>query len=234
MNVSFIGNASRFDSRTYRKPTPIHHKLSEHSMLLNNTNPLENITSPSFLADAITPNFGSPITANSTTPAPKMNATFDGRRSSTTIPTLNATFDKGQLNETFEKGQINQTFEKLQNATFEKPQNATFEKPHLDGTYGLTDTSRSSPSPALDETVTIGNRTTPYNATFTRRKPSHEERPPLDSTRRISKDYSKDSHEEERLSNTSDGSMSHRLNDVGDVQLLAKMQEESKKSLFDN
>ena len=43
-----------------------------------------------------------------------------------------------------------------------------------------------------------------------------------------SRSSSQDNDLEDRLSSTSDSSMSHRLNDLGDVQHLARMQEESK------
>merc|ERR1712110_353966 len=42
-----------------------------------------------------------------------------------------------------------------------------------------------------------------------------------------SRSSSQDNDLEDRLSSTSDSSMSHRLNDLGDVQHLARMQEES-------
>ena len=48
------------------------------------------------------------------------------------------------------------------------------------------------------------------------------------STSKDSRSSSQDIDLEDRLSSTSDSSMSHRLNDLGDVQHLARMQEESK------
>ena len=47
-----------------------------------------------------------------------------------------------------------------------------------------------------------------------------------------SRSSSQDIDLEDRLSSTSDSSMSHRLNDLGDVQNLARMQEESKSKLY--
>ena len=48
------------------------------------------------------------------------------------------------------------------------------------------------------------------------------------ATSKDSRSSSQDIDLEDRLSSTSDSSMSHRLNDLGDVQHLARMQEESK------
>ena len=48
-------------------------------------------------------------------------------------------------------------------------------------------------------------------------------------THRLSRDSSHDLLDDaDRLSTTSESSVSHRLNDVGDVQHIARMQEESK------
>lgn len=44
---------------------------------------------------------------------------------------------------------------------------------------------------------------------------------------RLSRDSSHDLLDDDRLSTTSESSASHRLNDVGDVQHIARMQEES-------
>jgi hypothetical protein len=48
-----------------------------------------------------------------------------------------------------------------------------------------------------------------------------------DHFRRLSRDSSHDLVDEDRLSTASESSASHRLNDVGDVQQIARMQEES-------
>ena len=52
------------------------------------------------------------------------------------------------------------------------------------------------------------------------------------ATSKDSRSSSQDIDLEDRLSSTSDSSMSHRLNDLGDVQHLARMQEESKFALL--
>lgn len=139
--------------------------------------------------------------------------------------------------------QLNMTFERRPSSSTPAKLQATFSKPPLNATFGMDDSPIGGGGSDPDRSGKAGgNRTYDLNesasspggnATFTRRKMSQENRDiaanPCDSPRRVSRDSSHDFLEDERLSVTSDGSTSHRLNDVGDVQQLAKMQEESKR-----
>ena len=157
-----------------------------------------------------------------------LNATFDrgGQQH------LNATFEKGQqLNATFDKGQhLNATFEKggqHLNATFEKGHhlNATFDKgQHLNATFDASNRAFEVNNSEEGVGAGMGVGGAGCTATFTRRKMSDV------GVKRFSRESSQDGHlmDEDRFSSTSDSSVSHRLNDVGDVQQLARMQEESK------
>lgn len=98
------------------------------------------------------------------------------------------------------------------------PFNATFDKV-LNSTYQKEDSLRNA-------TFDIGG-----DATYTRKlsddRSSVSSGRLLQSNHRLSRDSSHDALEEDRLSTASDGSASHKLNDVGDVQQIARMQEES-------
>ena len=156
----------------------------------------------------------------------KQNATFD--RNDTTFDRQNATFDR--QNATFERQ--NATFDR-QNATFDR-QNATFDRQNA--TYDRQNATYDRQNATYDrQNATFGvNRTfevdspPALSSTFTRRKLSEGGA----SNHRCSRESSQDHLDDDRLSTTSDSSVSHRLNDVGDVQHLAKLQEESKTSFF--
>jgi len=118
---------------------------------------------------------------------------------------LNSTFSKG-LNSTFNKGGtppikagLNSTYQKLS-----PPPNAT-----ITNSPNLTQNCHNA---------TFDVNSSPNNATFDI-SPG--------AVVKGSRSSSQDNDLEDRLSSTSDSSMSHRLNDLGDVQNLARMQEES-------
>ena len=101
------------------------------------------------------------------------------------------------------------------NSTFSKGLNSTFNK----GTKGLNSTYQKMTPPTQSQNATFD--VSPNNATF--------DISPYDVKGvKGSRSSSQDNDLEDRLSSTSDSSMSHRLNDLGDVQHLARMQEESK------
>ena len=83
--------------------------------------------------------------------------------------------------------------------------NSTFQKsPHNNATFDL--------GSAANATFEVINRDSPAGKVIVK----------------DSRSSSQDIDLEDRLSSTSESSMSHRLNDLGDVQHLARMQEESK------
>ena len=104
------------------------------------------------------------------------------------------------LNSTFNKAPLRSL-----NATFAKDSpglNATFEMPSDISNVG-NGTFTKPTSSGQNATFDIS-----HNATF-----------------EVIRNHSQDN--DDRLSSTSDSSVSHRLNDLGDVQHLARMQEES-------
>ena len=115
---------------------------------------------------------------------------------------LNSTFNKGPVR------RLESTFSKdsspALNSTFEIGQDLVDR--HHNGTFNTKPTTSSASllHQQHNATFDISN-----NATF-----------------EVIRNHSQDN--DDRLSSTSDSSVSHRLNDLGDVQHLARMQEESK------
>ena len=111
--------------------------------------------------------------------------------------------------------------------------NATFDKQHLNATFGV-EAANNRTFEVNEEDSGAGSARSGGGVavgTFTRRKMSDGVVPTTAGSRRFSsRESSQDGHlmDEDRFSSTSDSSASHRLNDVGDVQQLARMQEESK------
>ena len=119
------------------------------------------------------------------------------------------------LNSTFNKG-LNSTFNKVGTPPIKAGLNSTYQK--LSPPPNATITN----SPNLSQNchnATFDVNSSPNNATF-------DISPGV--VVKGSRSSSQDNDLEDRLSSTSDSSMSHRLNDLGDVQNLARMQEESK------
>ena len=116
---------------------------------------------------------------------------------------LNSTFNKGPVR------RLDSTFAKdsspALNSTFEIAGQDLVDR-HHNGTFNTKPTTSSASllHQQHNATFDISN-----NATF-----------------EVIRNHSQDN--DDRLSSTSDSSVSHRLNDLGDVQHLARMQEESK------
>ena len=161
---------------------------------------------------------------------------------------LNSTYQKedssGVLGSTFRKDSgsgFNSTFRKedILNGTFDiRSHNATFEVRSSSGSAGASANTTFEIRPSAAAAVAAG-----VNSTFEVRVPGDGSSRKLSedrlsstssnsnvdhfSTHRLSRDSSHDLLDEDRLSTTSESSASHRLNDVGDVQHIARMQEES-------
>ena len=117
------------------------------------------------------------------------------------------------------------------NSTFSKGLNSTFNKggtpPIKAGLYSTY--QKLSPPPNATITNSPNLTQNCHNATFdVNSSPNNATFDISPGVVKGSRSSSQDNDLEDRLSSTSDSSMSHRLNDLGDVQNLARMQEESK------
>jgi len=140
------------------------------------------------------------------------------------------------LNSTFNK-EVNSTFNKDVNSTFTKAGrglNSTYQKSPPSNTDlgiggGLNHhTSNNTTFEVIRDTGTIGNQTfSGGNGSNGTGSGNGSNQGIKTATSKDSRSSSQDIDLEDRLSSTSDSSMSHRLNDLGDVQHLARMQEES-------
>lgn len=179
-------------------------------------------------------------------PAAASTPTFDGR-----------TFTRGQRDRFLR--QTGSPMRQALNLTFDKdqsPLNATFTQLPADTNGGGSDLNATfdklpSADDRLNQTYELPSGevsgTPGRNSTFTRRKPSlgsNRNNPglilpantsdPALLDRRLSRGSSHDPMDEDVLSTTSDSSLSHQLNDVGDVQNIARIQEESLKTTAAN
>ena len=131
-----------------------------------------------------------------------------------TTTTLNSTYDKGQQNSTFDKGH-------QQQSTIAPSPPGGPKSSGLNSTYQKISSQNNT-------TFDINSTSSPNNATFDISPTINNYEAKSGSGVKGSRSSSQDNDLEDRLSSTSDSSMSHRLNDLGDVQHLARMQEESK------
>ena len=132
-----------------------------------------------------------------------------------TTTTLNSTYDKGQQNSTFDKGH------QQQSTIAPSPPGGPKSSSGLNSTYQKISSQNNT-------TFDINSTSSPNNATFDISPTINNYEAKSGSGVKGSRSSSQDNDLEDRLSSTSDSSMSHRLNDLGDVQHLARMQEESK------
>jgi len=241
---------NRFDPRTFTRPklsmdmtSVLSHPVRELSETETPNLTSENIT----FVDLSTPRppqqttFQQQQSTAGSSPVRQMNATFDRRHSTASSsastpppPHLpppasrhNATFDASERQErpappppalpkklSVDSHHLNANRGQFLNATFDKGQ-------HLNATFDASNRTFEVNS----EEGGGGSGGAGCTATFTRRKMSDG------VGKRFSRESSQDGHlmDDDRFSSTSDSSVSHRLNDVGDVQQLARMQEESLK-----
>jgi len=172
----------------------------------------------------------------------KLNSTFNKTSDILTdnqLNELNTTYDRNDsvindgLNSTFTRNgggggtANNATFDRANNATFERGNNATFDRGSSQSTLLNATFEKDGPPPGHND-----------NGSANHRKMSEDRLSSASSSCDVSNRLSRESSQDilvedlDRLSTTSamsESSVSHRLNDVQDVQDIARMQEESLK-----
>ena len=147
-----------------------------------------------------------------------------------TTTTLNSTYDKGHQQSTNILGaHIPSPPPSGSKSSGNNPLNSTYQKISSSSQNNTTFEINSTSSPLLltnnaaDATFDISQ-----NNYHDHHHPNKSGIVSSGNLVKGSRSSSQDNDLEDRLSSTSDSSMSHRLNDLGDVQHLARMQEESK------